>query len=300
VLHERLSSYSGWVVMTINPTTHPPATNRGVEPPTVSQSIHWIACTFPKGVEPIFHPNLTKRYEECRAFNSYNQGSRFADGRVMLTHSTRPEMGTHVIFSGDVFGSAGVEAEAILLDLIDHGAQVRRIDLAIDAKNCGLRVLWARKLCKRHQVKTRARDMRYYEQTQTNGATQYVGTKESEIYAKIYDKAAEKGLSGDWTRIEITFQHKRAQSAAQAVIRGEDYRALVRAYVDFPTWDRWSNIFSVPLSKVPADKTIPARKKWLLAQVAPAMARVLELDGDNTFLNVWLEEVFRHRDMKDH
>lgn len=215
----------------------------------------------------------------------------------MLSHSMRPEMGTHVIFSGDVFGNAGISGEAILLDLLDHKANIRRIDLAVDARNCGLKVLWARKLCKRHQVKTRARDMRFYEQTQTNGATQYVGTKESDVYAKIYDKAAEKGLPGDWVRVEITFQHQRAQTAAKAVIRGEDYRSLVRAYVDFPTWDRWTAIFDLPAQNIPAEKTTPARKRWLLAQVAPAMARVLELDGDNEFLNVWLAEVFRHRDL---
>lgn len=273
-----------------NGATNPPDTNRGVEK-TVSLSIDWISVTFPRGKQCSFPDDLSTNFTECRAMNAYNSGSKFEDGRIVLTHTMRPEMGTHVICSGETLRNMPIEPLELLKHFIDNGARVKRLDCAVDAKNWHLRPETAQFLISVEACKTRAREFPHWADTIKKGLTQYVGKKSSEVFARIYDKSAEMGLQGDHTRVEVVFSGERAGSAANAIVRGADMRSLVRGFVDFPTWGVWLAVMEVEPGKLQTVKRLSSTKLWLLNQCAPALAKELELDGDDEFYFKFLDAV---------
>src|SRR5512147_1425443 len=101
--------------------TNPPSTNRGVEK-QVSLSIDWISVTFKRGTKVVYPECLSERFVQCKPLNSYNVGSKFEDGRIVLSHTTRPEMGTHIICSGDTLRNMPIEPQELLKFWIEAGA----------------------------------------------------------------------------------------------------------------------------------------------------------------------------------
>lgn len=268
-----------------NSKQNPPGTNRGVEK-SVSLSIDWISVTFPRGTKCTYPDILTQDRQECRAMNAYNVGVKYADGRIELSHSSRPEMGTHVICSGETLRSMQIEPDELIRFWWKAGARFKRIDVAVDARNWNLRPETAKFLVSIGAVKTRAREFPHWADTVKKGLTQYVGKKSSEVFARIYDKSAEMGTDEDWTRVEAVFSGERAGSAAETIVQRIDIRSLVRGFCDFETWGVWLSVMEAEPIKLQVDKKPSKTKEWLLRQCAPAMARELELDGNDEF---WFE-----------
>jgi Replication initiation factor len=269
---------------------NPPDTNRGVEK-SVSLSIDWISVTFPKGTKCTYPDILSKNRVECRALNSYNVGAKYEDGRIELTHTTREEMGTHVICSGETLRNMPVSPESLVKFWWTAGARFKRIDIAVDAKNWNLKPETAKFLVSCGAVQTRAREFPHWADTVKKGLTQYVGKKSSEAFARVYDKASELALDEDWTRVEAVFSGERASSAAATIVQGIDLRALVRGFVDFPAWGVWLAVMEAKPVKLQADKKPSRTKEWLLKQCAPALAKELELDGSDDFWFRFIETV---------
>lgn len=263
-------------------TPPPPTTNRGVEK-QVSLSIHWIECTFKKGVEVKYHPDLSDTKTECKPFNAYNVGVRYPDGRIELHHSARKEMGVHVVLSGAALDTFPIEPIEYLKHLISSGATITRIDLAVDALNMKLSPEVATERLKNGKCKTKATKSPVWNDPRVSGYTQYIGTKSSEIYVRIYDKGAEMGINTDWCRTEIVYRGKRAQGAAYAVLDNTDFRSLVRGFVDFDGWKEWTEVMSMPPIKIKSVSVETNTQKWLLQVAAASLAREIHLAGDDEF-----------------
>lgn len=274
----------------IAPNPDPHATNRGVSP-KVSISIDWISCTFKDRSKLSYPPELTRERVECKPFNGYNLAARYSDGRVELAHANRPEMGTHVVLSGATLKEINISPQVFLQHVVEHGAEITRLDIAIDCYECGLRPEQATEEIKNDRIRTLARKFPLWFDPKEKGYTQYIGKKSSTAFVRIYNKAAEMGADGDWTRVECSFGSTRAMDAAQACLRGEDYRALVRGFVDFTEWREWQEIMSVPPVQTNAPRTLSNTKRWLLSSAAPSLARELYLDGDDAFYFKWLEHM---------
>lgn len=267
----------------ITPNKNPlPATNRGVEK-TVSLSIHWIECTFRKGIEVHYDQRLQTEKTEVKPFNSYNTGVRYPDGRVELSHSTRSDMGVHVVTSGAVLDMFPIPPIEYLKSLISAFATITRIDLAIDAKNCHLDPKTATERINSNDCKTKSRKFPLWHDALQSGYTQYIGKKSSECFCRIYDKAAEMEVCMDWTRVEIVFSGKRAHSAAERVAQGTDFRAMVRGFVDFDNWEEWADLFTLAPVTCPAAVSDTNTQKWLLQVAAVSLAREIHLAGDDDF-----------------
>lgn len=260
----------------------PPATNRGVEK-QVSLSIHWIECTFKKGVEVHYDQRLQTEKTEVKPFNSYNTGVRYPDGRVELSHSTRKEMGVHVVTSGAVLDMFPIPPIEYLKSLISAYATITRLDLAVDAKNCHLDPKKATERINADACRTKARKFPLWHDAKISGYTQYIGTKASEVYMRIYDKAAEMAVSADWTRCEIVFGGHRAHGAAKAVLDGIDFRSLVKGYADFDEWEEWNAVMLLAPVKIKATIVDTNTQKWLLQVAAASLAREIHLAGDDDF-----------------
>src|SRR5688572_10673513 len=128
--------------------------------------------------------------------------------------------------------------------------------------------------------KTRAKKFPAWYDPSGNGYTQYVGRKASEIYLRLYDKAAEMGKNEDWARVEIVIRGKRAARAAEQIIQDVDFRSLVRGYCDFTSWDNWNEIMHAEAIELPADRSSSNTLNWLFSSAAPSLAREMALSEE--------------------
>lgn len=270
----------------------PPATNRGVEN-KISTCIDWISATFKQGVEVRYHDELSKRKTEFKPFNVYDMAVRYEDGRIELSHTTRKEMGVHVIASGDTLRKMPISAQNYLIFLIGAGATITRIDISMDIKDTTLSVDRARCEIGENRHKTRSRECPYCDDSRKNkGKTQYIGKKSSTVFTRIYDKAKEMGIEGvKWTRVETVFQAEKASSAAQLVAAGVRLQSLIKGHIDFPHWKKWQLCFSVPAQNVRYEPKDTNTQKWLLKTCAPALAREIHLAGDDDFYFRFIDAV---------
>lgn len=274
----------------------PPACNTGVEKQILSQRIHWLEVTFKPASSKKLPDSLSKEGAECYPLHGYNSGLKFSDGRMEFTHSARPDMGLHIQWAGDALDTLDMPALELVKFLSTVGARFTRIDLAVDCQNFGLRAEDATHEIREKRFKCRAKKTPAWFDPTYGGWTQYLGTKASEIYCRIYDKAAELGISGDYTRVELVIRGKRASSAAKTIVSGTDFRSLVAGYIQFPDWTEWRDVMVADVVTLPTEKRETATDLWLLNQCAKTLARRLDELGDDELWFRFLEQVKANRE----
>jgi hypothetical protein len=279
---------------TLAPQIKAPVTvTRGLKTGFFSQKIDWLEVTFKKGT-PINLPSiLSQNFVETKAFNGYTTASLYSDKRVLMTNADRPDMGNHIVWNGEACGLCPIAPENLIAHLFKVGASFTRIDLAIDLINCNLHPSQATEEITNGRVKTRAQQFPFWADAKGKGYTQYIGKKASEVYARIYDKAAEMGVEQDHTRVELIVRHGRANHAAFAVSNGSDFRGMVLSFVNFEEWGEWSKAMDVPEIKLPKEQKLGNTEKWLLEACAPALARTILLNPEAGFFEKFTDEVTR-------
>lgn len=280
-------------VAEINP---PPACNTGVEK-KVSLRIDWIEVTFKPAEKRKLPSSLSQESKECYALHGYNSGLQFSDGRKEFVHTDRPDMGLHIQWDGGSLTQGAVDPLTLVQFLSTTEARFTRLDLAVDCYNFGLKPERATDEIRAKRFRCRCKKTPAWFDPTFGGWTQYLGTKASEIYCRIYDKAAEIGIKGDYTRVELVVRSTRAQKAAQAIVSGVDFRALVVGYVDFTAWQEWREVMAADVHTLQAEKKDSQPKLWLLKQCAPALARVMDEDGDDEFWFRFLDIVRENRQL---
>lgn len=125
------------------------------------------------------------------------------------------------------------------------------------------------------------------------GYSQYAGKMASEVHVCIYDKSAEQKEAGFHVRVEIRFKGKKADKAAHLYLQLNDCRPIIRGFLDFPTWPEWNEVFSLAPVTVEAEKHQSNREKWLLTQVAAAIANQVMLEGENSDIMKRLDKAVR-------
>lgn len=258
-----------------------------------SQKLHWIEGTF-KSRTAINVPSiLTQQRTETRPLNGYAVGTVYEDGRRLDVHPGRPEMGSHMTWNGTACDNIPMDQIDLIAYLQAANFSFTRLDLAIDAIGFNLKAKHATRELKYHRCKTRAKTSDRRDDPRQVGYTQYIGKMSSEICLKLYDKAAEMGIDADYTRIELTVRKRRADKAAREIVRGTDFRSLVVAYADFPSWREWKRVMASTPVKLPSQRTETNTQRWLLDQCAPSLARVIHLDPRGDFFARFTEEVTR-------
>lgn len=273
----------------------PPACNTGVEKKSLSQRIHWLEVTFKSEKHKKLPDSLPQEGAECYPLHGYNTGLKFSDGRMEFTHSTRADMGLHIQWDGASLDRLEMPVISLVEFLYIAGAKFTRIDLAVDAVGHGLKPGDATNEIREKRFKCRCKKTPAWFDPSFGGWTQYLGTKASEIHLRIYDKAAELGISGDYCRVELVVKGRRANEAAKAIIRGTDFRSLVAGYAQFPEWKEWCAIMVADVVALPAEKKETATDLWLLNQCAKTLARRLDELGDDELWFRFLEQVSANR-----
>jgi hypothetical protein len=233
-----------------------------------------------------------KRSVSGRGLLGYKISRRFKDGRIELYSPDRPDMGVHLIMSSQAIqNNAGIGVTELKI-FKESKAVIRRIDFARDIFNSPLSfgVLLAQ--IQKGKATTKARQFPAHQANGKEGRTQYIGKKSSDCYCRIYDKAYEQGIEGQWHRIEVVFQDDKAEPAAQAFLTGSSVPSLLKSVIDFPAYPKWGAVLSPSTpSKISVGRITGNTREWLLNLVAPSMARELFLDDDDTFLIEWLTKV---------
>jgi len=269
----------------------PVTVTRGSGNPILSQKLHWIEGTFKKGNEVSLPESLPSKFVETRAFNGYTVGSLYEDGRILMTNPERPEMGAHLLWQGQACDDCPIDHQSLLKHLLNAKFSFSQLDMAIDCINCNLRPQQATEEIRLGRCKSRAKKHPRNDDPLDPGYTQYVGRKASEIFLKLYDKAAEMGVDGDHTRVELTARHARADKAAWQIVHGTDFRQMVVAFANFPNWREWQEIMDVVPVKLPSERHETATEQWLLGACAPALARVIYFASNTEFYEKFKDEV---------
>lgn len=223
----------------------------------------------------------------------YQQAFIHPFGIMVMSNHARPEMGVHVSFSGralralDEIGTAGVD---LLTWAIAHNGRVSRMDLAIDVFGATIDPIELAKTARVPLEPGTARKWSYVK-GHDGGTTAYIGSRKSERFLRIYDKAAEQGRTDlQWTRFELELKSDSARAAAKhfALLsdgeRGGYIKGLIKNLFNpnDEIFQRAMEGSAEPLktSKDTGDNTLA----WIVGTVARSVAKTMTRRAD---IDVW-------------
>lgn len=110
-----------------------------------------------------------------------------------------------------------------LSDLIEAGAKLTRLDVAIDDREGLLSLNVIEQAIKEGCVVSRFRQGRLYvdydfSEGRSCGTTAYFGSPQSQMFVRMYNKAEQLMLDAHWVRVEIQARASRAAQLAEAII----------------------------------------------------------------------------------
>ncbi len=179
--------------------------------------------------------------------------------------------------------------------VLDHG-HFTRIDLAVDDRGCNF--FSVDELCDylaKQQVVSKFRKWREIKENAFTGTAVghscYMGSRQSEVMLRVYDKQLEQQESFPWVRWELEIKHEKANKCAELLfhkvhvskvaigVLGDYVRIIERDDSNVSRCsviDKWQRFMSevekccLKLDKVV--KTIEKKLEWLERQVKPTLA----------------------------
>jgi hypothetical protein len=260
--------------------------------------VDWLAATIPtptNGVDGCrqWGADLTITFvhdwRESKARNGYKWAASHPDGFEVM--AGRPDMGTHFIAPGHALqeGRKGQLAiEGLIITLERYKAKYTRIDLAVDAIASGLAIDDLAAAYELGEFTGAARKWSYV--TAPNGGQcLYIGSRSSEHFVRIYNKASEqaalaiKPADADWKRIELEAKGMSARAVGADLRKGAGVATTavlhIQSVVSFPGNPAWNAILgkdSAPLSL--SHRRLRNTERWLLGTVAHTLAKTITLN----------------------
>jgi Replication initiation factor len=270
--------------------------------PSTNHKIDWITLTRPKlrldddgsiaAFLMDFDPNPT--WESVHPTNGYRYAVRNSTGAVGQTTTT--QQGSLLQWSSQALQSVNVRA--IGEKAIGEDWRVTRLDLAIDFYNFDTTVEDYRQEFLADQCNTQATTLEERKKGE-HGHTIYIGSRHSERFVRIYNKKAEQmerhGVdipAESWVRVELQLGDAHARSAFGMLKNAdlsETIPAIIRGFADFPNIEEYSSSTSYPRSTEGDGRKATNTERWLLEQVAPALAREIRLRPE--FYAAWNERL---------
>jgi hypothetical protein len=251
----------------------------------VTRHIDWLAVSFPKiqdarnlwpGWSWAFKGRGNHGYK-----SAYEERSNHA---TLQQDSDNPEMGAFIQFSGsalqDVRESHNGDDLWLVNSLARLDGKASRIDLAINIHDGTLTPAILRDMLEDGRVKTPAKAWRFVsgKRGDVSGDTLYIGSPQSDVQLRCYDKAAERGIKNGeaWIRLEAELRRYSARSAFRscadngvgATCTGCISHVCACNHADFTVAYHGANARPERESRTDAN-----RVKWLCGQCATALAR---------------------------
>lgn len=266
-------------------------------------AIDWIAVTIHAGWEGSIYPEqLSNQWIETAPARGYNVGRQFADGRRESMHTSRPEMGVHVVYSGSTINKIYTECDLSGFELLrwyhDRKAKITRLDVAVDAHNHNLDVIEVYEKAMAGGAMTRVKNFRLMT-ANDGGATFYAGSPSSEAMLRVYDKGVESGAGGDWTRAELQLRDSKAFSVATMLVEGKPEHAgkiiqsVIRGHFDMPENETWRTVMnnSNPVPVARSNDKDSDTEKWLMEVAAPSLAKLIALEKTPRLMDKFMDAV---------
>lgn len=258
---------------------------------TITERCHWIAYTVPYYSDKLWPSFISASGKEIRPIQHFTNGLEMSNGGRVYWNQNRPNMGRHVIFSGQCCDIVGENLKECLSFVHSQGYKATRLDLAIDIFNTNLSLNHMQSLVSRREFKCHAQVAPLHRDLLGMGVTVQLGKAGSGAFLRVYDKAAEQKLKTSWIRIEISYGARKAKKALQAYLQHENIRGMVNDYVDFPIWRKWNKILSSEKVAVRYETKITNTRKWLMESVAKSVAKEMLFDDGQEFRTLLLQQI---------
>lgn len=255
--------------------------------PKVSITLDWLAFTFKESTHEA--AKWLRVYASNNAgmaiapTNGYRDAYRTQNGIVVQWNIDREEMGYHVIIAGSAIRHVLIDNEldqATLIQTVrDAGASITRLDLAKDLQGVNVSL---DKIYTALEQKQSIGTARSFSQIHSigGGNTVYVGSRQSEKFIRIYDKAAQMGLHGVfWYRYELETKGMVARALAALLCESANWASafdtISRHMVDVPKCDDYQQFFlpGVVEIGIPKLEKKSDREAWIEKQVIPAVLK---------------------------
>lgn len=239
-------------------------------------------------------------------------GSAVSD---MLKHFSRTLKGEVPFCPGEWVTELSDFDNTIMIEFFQHVRHIgwfTRLDLAVDDFGANFfSVEDVREYIDRQEVVSKFRSFRdVYESTLENkstGHTLYLGSRQSEIMLRIYDKQLEQNKkaatpeekqSEPWVRWELELKNERANVAVELLVNhkelGEVIMSILNNYVrlivpddcnrsrcsSLPLWEKFVGaVGQLRLFVEQKKKSLDESRKWLVHQCLPTIAGIIIADG---------------------
>jgi phage replication initiation protein len=306
-------------------------------------SIDWLSFTLPaaswglgdpKNVLDLLGFHQDDFESRDRGLYAYKSSAKICGGRGLMAWGGKQQRGTlHVSLPGQALAVArdtyGVPVVGLLDSVLRLDSKISRIDIAFDdlkADGGPFLAFWPMFRCLRAScvVADATKYKVIYDDvpigeafdSEEHGWTIYVGSRASDSYIRIYNKAAEQSKKSDagdcdghWIRVELEIKGKKAPEFASAW-RASDYsgeyaagilRGLLRFVVPNPRNDRTSSwqtqdwweaflgyVETQELGVSAQYRDADDIRAWIERQVAPSIALIHAVwgaDGIDEFIN---------------
>jgi len=213
----------------------------------ITYKIDWLAFTLNKRMKT--EMSLTEYVDKSlHGLQGHWHGDNPRHGyKIAITHESglqaqsngQANMGSHVIIPGSALNTIVEQhsIEDLLAGLLAAQAKFSRIDLALDVINDPSFVVSdLHKQAIMGNIVTQSRAITYM-QSGTEGQTLYIGSRTSDRFVRIYNKAAEQKAIGKdapdaWVRIEIELKADRANNCAHMIGLGGNVADTIRGQIE--------------------------------------------------------------------
>lgn len=246
-----------------------------------------------------------KVWTDVNAVHGYKLARRHPFGHIVMSHPERPEMGVHVMMTGESMHKlydTGYDVLSLIPWCQSQQARITRLDLAIDVREHPVDIIG---LTKAPQIKGEEGSAKKWNLItgSDEGVTLYVGSRKSEKFMRVYNKAAQMGLEHVmWTRFELEIKQDTCRTIAAAIgglPSGEIphyVKGLMRGLFN-PANETYQQIMDAPAIHVGSTKDASdSTLKWLYDSVAKTLAKQMQLHSDEDVFEQFLRSV--HANLK--
>jgi DNA relaxase NicK len=255
------------------------------------EKIDWLAYSQKSRTEWGFPAFIDNHWKPISPLRNYTNGQENKQGVKRFWNTMRDDQGKYVVLGGSSLDTLEEYRSELYSFTAGLDNKITRVDYCLDIMGGSFNPAAVVSHLRNRNVITHAKAIQRIQDDWKGGFSQYVGTKSSETYTRIYDKASEQGITGKWSRIETVYQGDRAEASLQAYLLHKSTRPLILAHVDFPKWKAWRRIMSGDKAKLIVSPKETKTRQWLMEQVCPAIAKELLLDDDQSFLFELIDRV---------
>lgn len=246
------------------------------------------------------------KFEDWATFRpkeGYDCGLQNPLGHQVMWCTYRDDMGVNIQFPGRAcheLHDMGVNVLGIVQELSEENFKFTRLDLAIDIKGVYIDIVGLLD-CEHSGSANNDPELHMKGRKARGGATLYIGSRQSDKYVRIYDKAKERKIKDVlWTRLEIELKKATATKIAKKMVGMSAEEAGIMAQqmikgVYNPENEAIQNALRVEPMRVGSTKNEEHNTyDWIMGSVSKTLARLIVELPHRDVQETFLKEVNKH------